>query len=518
MKMKQIKTTKNTKKQTKAVKPSVVKTKAAYCAKQNKQSDIKQFSSVNEALSEIFSFHMKFTVLKTAAEKVEFFKKFKERLAATAQKHEHFLIKALTKNKWNDSEYLGLLFGIGLYVMKRKILGLDDLFELSNMNIIQVDEIIKVYSERKSKLFDEMYFDPFVSSRGFVISNKITEAINGKKEKSSKDTAKESLKPQKTLNPVLKSVGSICKELSKYVVGQERAKKVLATALFEHILHIRLKEKGYKNSFNKKNVLFLGPTGCGKTYLCQTLAKIAGIPFIMADATQYSATGYVGGDAQDLVTTIAQQTRTPDGGTVPLSIVFIDEFDKLKFNMDSRGFDMTRKVQETLLKILESEKYTCAIKSGFSRGTQTYDISKVLFVASGAFSDLEENVKEENASIGFEVNSSSKAEDVDVVKIAKYGFLPEILGRLTYRVHLEELSKNELYSILTKAENNPISQYEALFKECGKELEIPKNIINQIIDKALLNKTGARGLNTILGEHLQEKLSTMELPEEDINA
>ena len=384
------------------------------------------------------------------------------------------------------------------------------------MNILQFDEIITVYSERKSKLFDEFYFDPIIY-KGFALGSRIVSVINGRKIIPSKETPKE-IKPKKTLSVALKSVKSICAELSKYVIGQEKAKKVLATALFEHILRVSLKERGSKHNFSKKNVLLLGPTGCGKTYLCKVLAKIANIPFMIADATQYTAAGYVGGDAQDLIVNIAQQTETPEGGTIPLSIVFIDEFDKLKFAKDGKGFDMTRKTQETLLKVLESEKYTCSIKSSFSRSNQTYDISKILFVASGAFSDLDENAKEENVSIGFAPNTVENKDEIDIVKITKYGFLPEILGRLTYRVRLEELNKEQLRDILTKAENNPIQQYEELFRECGKKLVIPENVINNIIDKALQDKTGARGLNTILGEYLQEQLGEMELPEKVLNA
>ena len=504
MKSKQTKTTKNTKKQTKEIKNTVLKT------------TLKPYSSVNESLREIFSFHMKFSILKTITEKEEYFQEVKKRLALSSKKQNHYLLKALTGTDWNNSEYIGFLFAISLYVLGRKVLHLDDLFDLANMDILQFDEIIKVYSERKSKLFDECYFDPFIT-KGFVLGPKIISVINGKKINSSKEEIKE-VKPKKTLNPALKSVKSICRELSKYIVGQEKAKKVLATALFEHILRVRLKEQGSKQNFSKKNVLFLGPTGCGKTYLCQMLAKIADIPFIMADATQYTATGYVGGDAQDLITNIAQQTNTLEGGAIPLSIVFIDEFDKLKFSKDGNGFDMPRKTQETLLKILESEKYTCAVKSGFSRSNQTYDISKILFVAAGAFSDLEEKAKEDSVSIGFAANTAENDKEVDVVKIAKYGFLPEILGRLTYRVKLEELTKDQLRDILTKTENNPIQQYEALFQECGKKLVIPQNIIDNIIDKALLNKTGARGLSGILGEYLQEQLGEMEIPEDVLNS
>ena len=516
MKMKNAKQTTNTKK-TKTltgsravIKPAVKKqTVRAKTVK----ADFKPYSTVNEMLAEVFNFYTEFNVLKGIQEKEDYFKEVKGRLAATAVKTDQPLLRILTKNPWNNSEYIGLLFSVGLYITERRALYLDTLFKLANENILDSQEIISVFTERKSKLFSEGYFECNVFTKGgFAISNKITGLINGSRTAPEREIPK-AVAVKKALNPALKSVDSICRELSRYVVGQDKAKKVLATALFEHILRIRLKEKGSKNKFDKKNVLLLGPTGCGKTYLCQTLAKIADIPFIMGDSTQYSATGYHGGDVQELIINLAQATNTKDGGTIPLSIVFIDEFDKLKFSKDGNGFDMTRKVQDNLLKMLESEKFYLFSKPSFMPRANYYDISKVLFVASGAFSDLEEKANE-TKTIGFTPADSAQNKDVDVAKITKYGFLPEILGRLTYRVFVDKLTREQLTDILTKAENNPIQQYAELYKECGKELVVPTEKISDIVKRALTDGTGARGLNSILGEYLREELSTMELPDD----
>ena len=512
MKKSQIKTPKTRKINAKKITKKEVCAKPSIEEKEEIKEKLKPYASVNEMIKNIFLFHRDFIYLKTITEKQEFYKEVKERLALSAKKYKHFFLELFTQNNWNDSEYLGLLFAIGLYIEKMRKLSISDLFELVNDDILKMEEVISVYTERRSQLFKKRYLDEmFSSGSSFAISSKIISAINGKKAsvKNMKEENSEN-KPKQVSSPVLKSVKSICTELSKYIVGQEKAKKVLATALFEHILRIRLKEKGNTGKFDKKNVLLLGPTGCGKTYLCQMLAKISGIPFFMADATQYSATGYVGGDVQDIIMNLAQKTNTKEGGAIPLSIVFIDEFDKLKFNQDARGFDMPRKVQENLLKMLESDKFYFHTKSMFASGPVFYDISKVLFIASGAFSDLEEESKEYNY-IGFAQANTEIKEKVDVQKIAKYGFLPEILGRLTYRVSLENLSKEQLIEILTKVENNPIQQYEALFKECGKELIIPQEIVENIVNQAIANHTGARGLNTVLGEYLQDELATIEM-------
>lgn len=497
----------------KRVQKSGLKTVAQKVKKAEVQP-VKPYATLNETLKEIYLFRKNIMKKETVADRQKYFADFKAALAETAKTQKHFLLKILTENDWNNSEYLGLLCGIGLYVEKMQKMALSDMFQLESLGLCQLEEIIRVYSERKSKLFTKGYMDPFSSA--ITISPEVIYSITGKQKKTLKEEEKREVKPQKSLNPVLKSVKSICAELSRYVVGQEKAKKVLATALFEHILRIRLKEKNSKNKFDKKNVLLLGPSGCGKTYLCQVLAKIAGIPFIMGDSTQYSAVGYHGGDVQDLIINLAQATNTKEGGTIPLSIVFIDEFDKLKFSRESGDVDMSRKVQDNLLKMLECEKFYINVKQGLMPRPGYYDISKVLFVASGAFSDLEESIKE-TKSIGFASIDTTLNNDVDVAKIAKYGFLPEILGRLTYRVCVDKLSKEQLMEILTKAEDNPIKQYSELYKECGKELVVPTDKISGIVDKALAEGTGARGLNNILGEYLREELSTMELPKDALS-
>ena len=497
----------------KTVQKSGLKTMAQEVKKKEDQAtSVKPFATLTETLKEIYFFRRNMLKKLTVADRQKYFADFKAALAATAKEQKHLVLKILTENNWNDSEYLGLLWAIGLYVEKMQKASLMDMFQLESLGLCKLEEIIRVYSERETDLYTKGYMDPNYSL--IVISPIVVYAITGKQKKEQKEevAVKKEVKPKKPLNPVLKSVNSICKELSRYVVGQEKAKKVLATALFEHILRIRLKEKGNKGKFDKKNVLLLGPTGCGKTYLCQVLAKIAGIPFIMADSAQYSATGYVGGDAENLISNLAQATNTRAGGEIPLSIVFIDEFDKLKFSKDDRGFDMTRKVQDTLLKMLECEKFYMSRPSG-----SYYDISKVLFVASGAFCDLNESITE-TKSIGFTSADIMTNNDIDVAKIAKYGFLPEILGRLTYRVFVDQLNKEQLMEILTKAEDNPIQQYAELYKECGKKLVVPEEKISGIVEKALSEGTGARGLNNILGEYLREELSTMELPKDALLA
>ena len=477
----------------------------------------KPFATQQEMLKEIFMFYENINKISSAKAKKTFFNKIKQRIILTRQKQASELLNIFVKHKWSDLEFLGLLLAISFFALKGRYIHFSDIYNFLDCGIFTLEELLEVFGAGCSPLF---VFDYLSSSSGlcFGISPRLRSIITQKTLKglpkiSEKQEEKPVNKAKQTLNPALKSINSICAELSKYVIGQDKAKKVLATALFEHILRSRLKEKG-EVKLDKKNVLLIGPTGCGKTYLCQMLAKIAGIPFFMADCTQYTASGYVGGDTQDIIVSLAQKTNTKEGGTIPLSIVFLDEFDKLKFNKDRHGFDMTRKTQETLLKMLESDKYSCGIKSFSMRSSNSYDISRVLFIASGAFSDLEEEIKEQNI-IGFTQSTNSLKENIDMVKIAKYGFLPEILGRLTYHVCLEKLTKQELSDILTKTEDNPICQYKALFKECGKDLVLPKETLETIVQQAFESQTGARGLNTSLGQYLQEQMCSMELPKEE---
>ncbi len=309
--------------------------------------------------------------------------------------------------------------------------------------------------------------------------------------------------------------------LNRYVIRQDEAKKVLSVAICDHYNHVRRcleKPKLLEREYSKQNILLLGPTGVGKTYLMRNIAKMIGVPFVKADATKFSETGYVGNDVEDLVRDLVKAAN----GNIELAqygIVYIDEIDKIAGG-EGVGKDVSgRGVQINLLKLMEDTEVSLfapndimgqmqAMMRGGKNKKETINTRHVLFIVSGAFDKLAESVKKRvgNAAIGF-ANAPSGDEDEDnnrylaqasTADFIKYGFEPEFIGRVPVRVACESLSEGDLAKILTSSEGSLLRQYRSDFQGYGIEFDITPEAITEISHRAHGEKTGARGLMTVL--------------------
>ena len=314
--------------------------------------------------------------------------------------------------------------------------------------------------------------------------------------------------------------------LDRFVIKQEQAKRVLSVAVCDHYNHVRrcLKdEKLAKAEYVKPNVLLLGPTGVGKTYLMRNVAKLIGVPFVKADATKFSETGYVGYDVDDLVRDLV---KAADGDVelAEFGIIYVDEIDKIASESSSSGRDVSgRGVQINLLKLMEETevnlhspqdmmgqmKAFMEMQKGRKPGKSTISTRNILFIVSGAFDQLAENVRKrlDVHRIGFSSPEDQEADEsstsrflsrAETTDFIKYGFEPEFIGRLPVRVACEELNKDDLSQILRSSEGNVLEQYENDFAGYDIKFAIDDEAIDRIAEEASREKTGARGLVTVL--------------------